>query len=252
MGGELHFGWVLGGPGNPSHLGRSRARAAGRRPAASAPSRYKAKAIGTMNAACASSQPSMFVVITVGKPAPLKSACSRCTRADLVPSAQGRSPRARPARLASLRLSCTSFEVAGPARPRAVPGEDSPRTHSFERCRPLGAAPTVQVRNGWHGGYERDGAVGVPRDHVGDILDSRWRAWFDGLHLASDSAGQTTIAGPVADQTALHGVLARIGELGLPARGVPHRTAMTVATAERAAVRRLMSGWAGCRGRRSG
>jgi len=167
MGGELHFGWVLGGPGNPSHLGRSRARAAGRRPAASAPSRYKAKAIGTMNAACASSQPSMFVVITVGKPAPLKSACSRCTRADLVPSAQGRSPRARPARLASLRLSCTSFEVAGPARPRAVPGEDSPRTHSFERCRPLGAAPTVQVRNGWHGGYERDGAVGVPRDHVG-------------------------------------------------------------------------------------
>jgi hypothetical protein len=42
------------------------------------------------------------------------------------------------------------------------------------------------------------------------------RAWFDGLQLTSDASGRTTIAGPVADQAALHGLLARIRDLGLP------------------------------------
>jgi hypothetical protein len=46
-------------------------------------------------------------------------------------------------------------------------------------------------------------------------LDRRWSAWFDGLHVASDDRGQTTIAGPVADQAALHGLLAKIRDLGL-------------------------------------
>ena len=51
---------------------------------------------------------------------------------------------------------------------------------------------------------------------VEGILDPRWSAWFDGLQLTSDASGRTTIAGPVADQAALHGVLARIRDLGLP------------------------------------
>lgn len=50
---------------------------------------------------------------------------------------------------------------------------------------------------------------------VEGVLDPRWLAWFEGLHLASD-AGQTTIAGQVADQAALHGLLAKIRDLGLP------------------------------------
>jgi hypothetical protein len=50
---------------------------------------------------------------------------------------------------------------------------------------------------------------------VEGVLDSRWLAWFEGLHLTSD-AGQTTIAGPVTDQAALHGMLAKIRDLGLP------------------------------------
>jgi hypothetical protein len=48
------------------------------------------------------------------------------------------------------------------------------------------------------------------------VLDARWSAWFEGLQLSSDQAGQTTIAGWVADQAALHGLLARIHDLGLP------------------------------------
>jgi hypothetical protein len=51
---------------------------------------------------------------------------------------------------------------------------------------------------------------------VQGVLEPRWSAWFDGLRVTSDQAGQTTIAGPVADQAALHGLLAKIRDLGLP------------------------------------
>lgn len=51
---------------------------------------------------------------------------------------------------------------------------------------------------------------------VRGLLDGRWSAWFEGLQITSDQAGQTTIAGPVADQAALHGLLARVRDLGLP------------------------------------
>jgi hypothetical protein len=50
---------------------------------------------------------------------------------------------------------------------------------------------------------------------VSGVLDSRWSAWFDGLQLTSDQRGQTRIAGPVTDQTALHGLLAKVRDLGL-------------------------------------
>jgi hypothetical protein len=66
------------------------------------------------------------------------------------------------------------------------------------------------------------GAVGPadrPADyevHVRGVLDGRWSAWFDGLEVSSDAPGQTLIAGPVADQAALHGLLAKVRDLGLP------------------------------------
>ena len=47
-------------------------------------------------------------------------------------------------------------------------------------------------------------------------LDTRWVARFDGLNLRHESDGTTTIHGPVRDQAALHGVLARLRDLGLP------------------------------------
>jgi hypothetical protein len=50
---------------------------------------------------------------------------------------------------------------------------------------------------------------------VRGFLDGGWSAWFDGLEVTSDEHGQTTIAGPVADQAALHGLLAKIRDLGL-------------------------------------
>jgi hypothetical protein len=51
---------------------------------------------------------------------------------------------------------------------------------------------------------------------VRGVLDSRWSAWFEGLTATSDESGQTVIAGPVADQAALHGLLIKVRDLGLP------------------------------------
>jgi hypothetical protein len=47
-------------------------------------------------------------------------------------------------------------------------------------------------------------------------LDSRWAAWFDGLSLTNESDGSTLIQGPVADQAALHGLLQKVRDMGLP------------------------------------
>ena len=52
---------------------------------------------------------------------------------------------------------------------------------------------------------------------VEGVLDARWSGWFDGLHVSGDAnVGITTIAGPVADQAVLHGLLAKVRDLGLP------------------------------------
>ncbi|MGH3418558.1 MAG: hypothetical protein ACRDOD_03035 [Streptosporangiaceae bacterium] len=47
-------------------------------------------------------------------------------------------------------------------------------------------------------------------------LDSRWAAWFDGLSLSNETDGTTVIGGPVVDQAALHGLLQKVRDLGLP------------------------------------
>ena len=53
-------------------------------------------------------------------------------------------------------------------------------------------------------------------------LDARWAAWFDGLAIAHGSDGTTLIHGPVADQAALHGLIQKIRDLGLPLISVNH------------------------------
>lgn len=45
-------------------------------------------------------------------------------------------------------------------------------------------------------------------------LDQSWSSWFDNMTLTFEQ-GETTIAGAVADQAALHGVLVKIRDLGL-------------------------------------
>ena len=47
-------------------------------------------------------------------------------------------------------------------------------------------------------------------------LDSRWAAWFDGLSLTNERDGTTVISGWVLDQSALHGLLQKVRDVGLP------------------------------------
>lgn len=46
-------------------------------------------------------------------------------------------------------------------------------------------------------------------------LDDTWSHWFGDLTVTQDEDGNTTLSGPLADQAALHGVLAKVRNLGL-------------------------------------
>ena len=54
-------------------------------------------------------------------------------------------------------------------------------------------------------------------------LEPRWADWFDGLSLAQESDGTTVLNGSVVDQAALHGLLAKVRDLGLPLIAVRRR-----------------------------
>jgi hypothetical protein len=49
---------------------------------------------------------------------------------------------------------------------------------------------------------------------VAGVLDSRWATWFNGLRI-SGQGEESVISGLIADQAALHGLLTKIGDLGL-------------------------------------
>ncbi|MCW2539603.1 MAG: hypothetical protein JWN95_1328 [Frankiales bacterium] len=51
-------------------------------------------------------------------------------------------------------------------------------------------------------------------------LDARWAAWFDGLSLDHHRDGTTVIHGSVIDQAALHGLLQKVRDIGLPLASV--------------------------------
>ena len=51
-------------------------------------------------------------------------------------------------------------------------------------------------------------------------LDLRWSEWFDGLEITNLENGEAALSGDVVDQAALHGVLTRVRDLGVPLVGV--------------------------------
>jgi hypothetical protein len=54
-------------------------------------------------------------------------------------------------------------------------------------------------------------------------LEARWAAWFDGLTMTQESDGTTVLSGSVVDQAALHGLLGKVRDLGLPLIAVNRR-----------------------------
>ena len=47
-------------------------------------------------------------------------------------------------------------------------------------------------------------------------LGSEWIDWFDGLSITLQDNGETLLSGPVIDQAALHGLLRKVRDLGMP------------------------------------
>jgi hypothetical protein len=47
-------------------------------------------------------------------------------------------------------------------------------------------------------------------------LDPGWADWFGGLTITLEDDGETLLTGPVVDQAALHGLLRKVRDLGMP------------------------------------
>jgi hypothetical protein len=79
--------------------------------------------------------------------------------------------------------------VAGRSRDKVMSNNDSPDTNS---------EPTAyQIRIKGH-------------------LGAQWSDWFEGLTITLEEHGDTLLSGPVADQAALHGLIKKVRDLGMP------------------------------------
>ncbi|MCU1455708.1 MAG: hypothetical protein JWN46_3854 [Acidimicrobiales bacterium] len=61
-----------------------------------------------------------------------------------------------------------------------------------------------------------DPSVPLYELRVGGHLSPRWAAWFDGLDVTADDDGTTVIRGSVVDQAALHGLIQKVRDIGIP------------------------------------
>jgi hypothetical protein len=65
----------------------------------------------------------------------------------------------------------------------------------------------------------------IYRIRVKGNLDLKWSDWFDGFEIISEEDNETLLIGPVVDQAALHGMLNKIRDLGLPILSVRRNNA---------------------------
>jgi hypothetical protein len=60
------------------------------------------------------------------------------------------------------------------------------------------------------------GRLTAYRIRIKGHLGPQWTDWFEGLAITLDESGDTLLTGPVVDQAALHGLLRRVRDLGMP------------------------------------
>ena len=67
-----------------------------------------------------------------------------------------------------------------------------------------------------HAPFEEPHEPGLTEIRLRGHLDARWADWFEGMRMRRERDGTTTLSGPVVDQAALHGLLKKVRDLGLP------------------------------------
>jgi hypothetical protein len=67
-----------------------------------------------------------------------------------------------------------------------------------------------------HASTEDQYEPGLYEIRIKGHLDDRWSDWFGGLTITLEDNGDTLLTGPVVDQAALHGLLKRVRDLGMP------------------------------------
>jgi hypothetical protein len=97
--------------------------------------------------------------------------------------------------------------------------------HRPERFHPTRSRGPAEQRGRWtakeatsmsDGTTSQDHGAGRCEIRVSGHLASRWGAWFDGMTLTRHDDGTTAISGTVTDQAALHGLLRRLNDMGVP------------------------------------
>jgi len=95
-------------------------------------------------------------------------------------------------------------------------GDPATREAPYEACDAQGGSTVITTG---HATYEL---------RVQGHLDDHWTAWLGDLAVARHEDGTSTLTGAVADQAALHGLLAKVRDLGIPLLSVtsndPHPT----------------------------
>ncbi len=76
------------------------------------------------------------------------------------------------------------------------------------------SAPSVRGMEP-HAATEPRSDDGFYRIRIQGRLDQRWSTWFDGMSLTHGEDGTTVLHGHVGDQAALHGLIHKVGDLGL-------------------------------------
>ena len=67
-----------------------------------------------------------------------------------------------------------------------------------------------------HASSEDQSEPGLYEIRLKGHLDDRWSDWFEGLTITLEEDGDTLLTGPVIDQAALHGLLKKVRDLGMP------------------------------------
>ncbi len=66
------------------------------------------------------------------------------------------------------------------------------------------------------GNVENDSQPLVYQIRIKGHLGDQWTDWFEGLTITLEKNGETVLTGPVTDQAALHGLLKKVRDLGMP------------------------------------